>query len=390
MASESQSTMGKRDYYDVLGVSRTSDPEEIKKAFRRLAKQHHPDMVTGDKKAAEEKFKEISEAYEVLADPEKRRLYDAYGIDGLKQQVWGGQDFDWSRFTRFNDVEDIFGRDLFEQFFGRPFGGQSLFENLFGRAAGRRGSARGESLQVDVQVTLEEVAHGVRKAVQVPHAVSCDACRGTGARGGELRTCPQCNGSGQVSTSRRQGFSQFVTISTCPRCRGRGRWAEAPCATCRGRGALQRTSTLEVQIPAGAPDAVRLRVPGQGEAGDPGAPPGDLFVVVRVADHPIFRREGSDVVVELPVTIAEAALGADIEVPTLDGAARLDVPPGTQSHTILRMRGKGIPDLETGRPGDELVRVLVVTPSKLTNEERRLLERLRELQRDSVRHRPRR
>jgi len=389
MGAESQSTMGKRDYYDVLGVPRTADPDEIKKAFRRLAKQHHPDMVTGDKKAAEEKFKEISEAYEVLADPEKRRLYDAYGVDGLKQQVWGGEDFDWSRFTRFNDVEDIFGRDLFEQFFGRPSGGQSLFENLFGGVAGR-GPVRGQSLQVEVQVTLEEVARGVRKSVQIPHAVSCEACRGTGARGGDLRTCPQCNGSGQVSTSRRRGFSQFLTISACPRCGGRGRWADAPCATCRGRGTVQRTSTLDVQIPAGAPDGVRLRIPGQGEAGNPGAPPGDLFVVVRVAEHSLFRREGNDIVLDLPITMSEAALGADIEVPTLDGAARLGVPPGTQSHTILRMRGKGVPDLETRRAGDELVRVVVVTPKKLTAEEKRLLERLQELQRDAVRDRRRR
>ncbi len=388
MTAESQSTMGKRDYYDVLGVPRTADPEEIKRAFRRLAKQHHPDMVTGDKKAAEEKFKEISEAYEVLADPEKRRLYDAYGVDGLKQQVWGGQDFDWSRFTRYNDVEDIFGRDLFEQFFGRPSGGGSLFENLFGVAGRRRGPSPGESLQVEVEVTLEEVARGGRKTVRVPHAVSCATCRGTGARGGELRTCSQCNGTGQTSTSRRRGFSQFVTITSCPRCGGRGRWAEAPCPVCGGRGTTEQTSTLDIKVPAGAPDGIRLRVPGQGEAGDAGAPPGDLYVVVRVAEHALFHREGNDIVLELPITIAEAALGAEVEVPTLGGAARLDIQPGTQSHTVLRMRGKGVPDLATGRAGDELVRVVVVTPSKLTAEERRLLERLHELQRDAVRKRP--
>ncbi len=388
MTAESQSTMGKRDYYEVLGVPRTATPDEIKRAFRRLAKQHHPDMAPGDKKAAEERFKELSEAYEVLADAEKRKLYDQYGFDGLKQQVWGGQDFDWSRFTHFGDVEDIFGRDLFQQFFGgRPFGG-SLFEGFFGTAGRRRGPGRGEDLQVGVELTLEEAARGARKTVRIPHAIPCKDCRGTGAKGGELHTCPQCKGSGQVSSSRRQGFSQFVTITTCPRCGGRGRWAETPCPTCRGRGSVQQTSSLEIQIPAGAPDGLRLRVPGQGEAGDPGGPPGDLYVVVRVADHSVFRREGNNILVEVPISYPEAALGGEIEVPTLDGTARLRVPPGTSSHTVLRMRGKGLPHLETGRPGDELVRVVIRPPSKLTAEERRLLERLRDLQREASERRP--
>ena len=388
MTAESQSTMGRRDYYEVLGVPRTASPEEIKKAFRRLAKENHPDVVTGDKKAAEERFKDISEAYEVLADPDKRKLYDAYGVDGLKQQVWGGQDFDWSRFTHFGDVEDIFGRDFFEQFFGgRPSGG-SLFEGLFGTTGRRRGPAAGEDLKLDLDVTLEEVARGAQKPIRVPHAAACDSCRGTGAKNGELRTCPQCKGSGQISSSRRQGFSQFVMITTCPRCGGQGQSAEALCPTCRGRGSVQRVSSLAVQVPAGAPDGLRLRLPGQGDAGGPGAHPGDLYVVVRVANHPVLRREGNDLVVEMPVTFAEAALGADVEVPTIDGTARLHVPPGTQSHTLLRMRGKGLPEFESRRVGDELVRIVIVTPMKLTAEERRLLERFRELQREPSRARP--
>ncbi len=374
MAGESTRSMPKRDYYDVLGVPRTASKEELKRAYRRLAKEFHPDMAKGDKKVAEEKFKELSEAYEVLADDDKRKLYDAYGAEGLKQQAWGGQDFDWSRFTHYGDIEDLFGRDLFASIFGG--GGGSLFEEFFGGPRQRRGRRRGQDLRLDIEVPLVEIARGVRKEIRVPRIAPCSVCGGTGAQGGKLVTCPQCHGQGQVSRSQTRGYSQFISISACPKCQGRGQWPETPCGTCGGQGRVETTSTLQVEIPAGVPDGLRLRVPGKGEAGSPGAPAGDLYVVVHVQDDPRFRREGPDVYLDWPVTITQAALGTEIEVPTLDGAARLRVPPGTQSHTLLRLRGKGLPDLETGRPGDELVRVVVATPTRLTSEEKELLERL--------------
>jgi len=368
--------MGKRDYYDVLGVPRAASPDEIKRAYRRLAKEYHPDMAKGDKKVAEERFKELSEAYEVLADDEKRKIYDAYGREGLKQQVWGGQDFDWSRFTHGGDVRDLFGEDFFEAFFGRsPFGG-SLFTDLFGGHAARRGPRRGRDLQVAVGVPLDELYRGTRKELQIPRAAPCETCRGTGAKGGRLVTCAACNGQGQVSRSQARGFSQFISITACPKCGGRGQWPESPCPACGGQGRIETTSTLHVEIPAGAPDGLQLRLAGKGEAGDPGAPPGDLYVVVRTLEHPPFQRDGRNVLVDWPITMARAVLGGDVEVPTLDGGARLRIPPGTQTHTVFRLRGKGLPDIETGRRGDELVRVVVRTPERLTSEERRLFEKL--------------
>ena len=382
MAGESTESMPKRDYYDVLGVPRAASQQELKRAYRRLAKQFHPDMAKGDKKAAEEKFKELSEAYEVLADDGKRKLYDAYGHEGLRQQVWGGQDFDWSRFTHYGDIEDIFGRELFTSFFG----GGSLFEEFFGGPrARRRGPRRGQDLRADIEVPLTDIAQGARKEIRIPRTAPCSECGGTGARGGRLTTCPQCRGQGQVSRSQTRGYSQFISITTCPKCQGRGQWPETPCGTCGGQGHIETTAALQVEIPAGAPDGLRLRVPGKGEAGSPGAPSGDLYVVVHVGDDSRFRREGSDIHVDWPVTFSQAALGADIEVPTLDGAARLHVPPGTQSGTFLRLRGKGLPDMETGRRGDEFVRILVMTPSRLSSEERQLLEKLDRLWGDYAR-----
>src|SRR5436190_2452006 len=380
MARESQSAMVRRDYYEVLGIPKAATADEIKKAYRRLAKEYHPDMAKGDKKVAEERFKELSEAYEVLADEGKRKIYDAYGHEGLKQKVWGGQDFDWSRFTHAGDVRDLFGDDLFQSFFGRsPFGG-SLFEDLLGGRGGRRRSPRrGQDLQVEVDSPLEGLVHGTREEIRLPRTAPCDACGGTGARDGKLVTCAQCNGQGQVSRSQSRGFSQFISITTCPKCQGRGRFPEAPCATCRGAGRMETTSTLHVEIPAGAPDGLQLRLPGKGDAGDPGGPAGDLYVVVRTREHPRFRRAGTDLLLDWPISFAKAALGGDIEVPTLDGSARVKLPPGTQTHTVFRLRGKGLPDLETGRRGDELVRVTIVTPERLDPEARKLLDRLDKL-----------
>src|SRR2546426_3474960 len=249
--------MADDDYYERLGVPRGASKDEIKRAYRRLAKKHHPDLNKDDPKAAEERFKQISEAYEVLADDDKRRIYDQFGADGLKQQVWGGEGFDWSRFTHAGDVEDIFGRDLFESFFGRSGGlGGSLFEQFFGGNVGtvgrRRGPAPGQDARVEVELSLEEVARGGRKEVTVHYPMTCPACRGTGAEGERLVTCPTCNGRGQVSASQRRGYGQFITITTCPKCNGRGQWPERPCPRCSGAGRIAERSeehTSELQSP---------------------------------------------------------------------------------------------------------------------------------------------
>jgi len=377
------------DYYGTLGVPRGASKDEIKRAYRRLAKKFHPDLNRDDPKAAEEKFKEVSEAYEVLADDEKRRIYDQFGADGLKQQVWGGQGFDWSRFTHAADVEDIFGRDFFDAFFrGTGFGGGGLFEEFFGGGTGRRrGPAPGRSLRVETEVRLEDLLHDSRKELSLRAPHPCPACQGSGAEGGKLVTCPTCQGRGQVSSSQRRGYSQFVTIAPCPKCRGRGQWPETPCHACGGSGRVTETQTIAVEIPAGAPDGLQLRVSGHGEAGEPGGRPGDLYVVLHVAPHPTFERDDQDLVMGLSITYPQAVLGAEIEIPTLDGSARLRIPPGTQSHSILRLRGKGLPALRGGGRGDQLVRVLVTTPEKVSMEERKLLERLSELQGDGNVHR---
>ena len=377
--------MAGTDYYDTLGVPRGASKDEIKRAYRRLAKRYHPDLNKENPKAAEEKFKEVSEAYEVLADDEKRRIYDQFGADGLKQQVWGGQGFDWDRFTHAADVEDIFGRDFFDAFFrGGGFGGGGLFEQLFGGSVGRaRGPAAGRSLRVDAGVRLEDLLHNSRKEISLRAPHPCPACQGTGAEGGKIVTCPTCQGRGQVSSSQRRGYSQFVTITTCPKCQGRGKWPETPCRRCAGAGRIEETRTVAVEIPAGAPDGLQLRVPGRGEAGAAGAPSGDLYVIVHVAPHPTFERDEDDVLMTLPITYPQAALGAEVEIPTLEGTARLRIPPGTQSHSILRLRGKGLPTLRGGTRGDELVRVVVTTPEKVSAEERTLLQRLAELHGDA-------
>lgn len=367
----------KRDYYEVLGIGRDTSPEEVKKAYRRLAMQFHPDRVPPDRKVeAEERFKEISEAYEVLADEEKRRLYDAYGHAGVDQQVWGGQGFDWSRFTHSSDLEDIFGDDAFRDFFGG-----SIFDSLFGRRQDARRPRRGADLRYDLELDLEDAARGAKKTFDLPRVAPCPECRGTGAKGERLVRCSQCNGSGQASRVQQRGYTRMVTITTCPKCRGRGQWPERPCASCNGSGVRQERTAVSVDIPVGAKDGMRLRLAGRGEADPRGGPAGDLYLVLHVRDHPAFHRQGDDVVLDLPITFAQASLGAEVEVPTLEGTARLRIPAGTQTHSFLRLRGKGLPNLETGERGDELVRVVLVTPTNLTPEERRLFAELEETER---------
>ncbi|MDD1770331.1 MAG: molecular chaperone DnaJ [Methanomassiliicoccales archaeon] len=363
----------KRDYYAVLGVAKGSSPDDIKAAYRTLARKYHPDVTKEDKAEAEERFKEISEAYEVLVDPEKRKLYDQYGFAGLSGQ-FGQGGFQWSDFTHAQDVSDIFG-DMGN--FG--FGG-SLFDALFGGGRRRTGPHQGQSLRYDVEITLEEASKGESREVQIPHAVACEACHGTGAKGGKLTQCPTCGGKGQIQNVQQRGYSRFVSITPCPRCGGRGQLAEARCPECGGRGQQVRTQKLSVDIPPGIDDGMRLRVPGAGDVSSDGGPPGDLFVVVHVRQHEIFRREGADLWIELPVSFADAAMGAETEVPTIDGKATLHIPPGTQGNAIFRMKGNGLQKVGERGKGDQFVRVQIRVPKKLSTEQKALLKKFSELE----------
>ncbi|HIJ16209.1 MAG TPA: molecular chaperone DnaJ [Thermoplasmata archaeon] len=359
----------KRDYYDTLGVQRTASKDDIKKAYRKLAMKYHPDMNKEKTKEAEEKFKELSEAYEVLADDEKKQRYDQFGHEGVQSTFKGGG-FDWSDFTHYGDISDIFGNS-------GGFGG-SIFDQFFGGGQRRSGPQEGRSLRYDIEVTLEDAAAGVEKDIRVPHSVSCKTCGGMGAKPGDMKTCPTCKGSGQVQRGQKRGYTSFVTISACPTCRGGGKQVTKPCPDCNGAGSVQTTSTLQVSIPKGAEEGMRLRIRGAGEAGPNGGPSGDLYIVIHIEDHPVFDRDGHDLWVEAPVTFAQAALGADVDVPTIDGTARVTVPAGTQTGTVLRLKGKGMPDLRGYGTGDQFVKVSVVTPAKLTAEQRNMMKKLGE------------
>ena len=363
----------KRDYYEVLGVAKGASPDEIKKAYRELARKYHPDVTKEDKKEAEERFKEVSEAYEVLVDPDKRRLYDQYGHAGVSGQ-FGQGGFQWSDFTHAQDISDIFG-----DMGGFGFGG-SLFDALFGGGMRRQGPHQGQSLRYDVEITLEEAAKGESREIQIPHTVACEACNGTGAKGGKLTTCPTCGGKGQIQNVQQRGYSRFVSITPCPRCGGRGSLAEARCPECSGRGQQVRTQKLSVDIPAGIDDGMRLRMQGAGDISPDGGPPGDLFVVVHVKPHEIFKREGADLWIELPVSFADAALGADATVPTIEGKAMLHIPPGTQGNAVFRMKGNGLRRIGERGKGDQFVRVQIRVPKKLSAEQKELLKKFTELE----------
>ena len=355
----------KRDYYEVLGLPKGAGTDDIKRAYRALAKKYHPDLNKENPKEAEEKFKEVSEAYEVLADDNKRKLYDQYGHQAV-DQTFGQQGFTWDQFTHYSDIEDLFGG--FDIFGGDPFG-------IFGRRRrGATGPEEGSDLRTDIEITLEEAAGGVDREIEVPHSAACGECGGTGAeKGSSPRKCPRCGGSGRMQNVRAQGYSQFITITTCDACSGRGTFIDRPCRECRGSGIVSKQERIEITIPPGADTGLRLRVGGKGEAGRRGGPPGDLYVIIHVRRHPKFQRDGNDLYMETDISFVQAALGAEIDVPTLDGKARVTIPPGTQTHTIFRLQGKGMPRFgRTGR-GDQFVRVQVVTPRSITGRQEELL-----------------
>ncbi|MBI5253648.1 MAG: molecular chaperone DnaJ [Euryarchaeota archaeon] len=361
--------MRKRDYYDVLGVGRNTSKEDIKKAYRRLAMQYHPDRNKSPD--AGEKFKEISEAYGVLSDDAKRQQYDTFGHAGI------GERYTQEDIFRGINFEDIF-RDI-----GFGFGGvDSIFDIFFGgRRRYKTGPRKGADLAYELEITLEEAASGVSKKIEFHRTGVCSTCNGTGAKPGTSpKACPSCNGSGQISQTRRTPFGHFTSITTCSRCRGEGKIIEVPCTVCGGRGAVQIPRSISVKIPPGVEEGSRLRIAGEGEAGERGAQPGDLYVIMHIKPHEIFIREGEDIFCEVPITFSQAALGDEIQVPTLDGRAKIKIPPGTQSGTIFRLKGKGMQSMRGYGRGDEHVRVTVKTPTNLTDEQRKLFKQLASLE----------
>jgi molecular chaperone DnaJ len=347
----------KRDYYEVLGVSRSADESELKTAYRRLALQYHPDRNPDDPDA-EEKFKEASEAYAVLSDPEKRSRYDHFGFEGVGAGGPGG--FPGTDFGNFGDI--------FSDLFGDLFGGR-----MGGRRRGR--GQRGADLRYNYEIDLANVLEGTEASLRIPKMMRCGSCEGTGAREGTSpQRCERCGGSGQAIFQ--QGL--FRISRPCEACSGEGWVIRDPCPSCRGTGRIEGQKTIKVGIPRGAEDGLRLRVPGEGEAGISGGPAGDLYVVISIRPHPLFARDGSELLCEVPISFAQAALGAEIEVPTLEGKRKLRIPEGTQSGKIFRLRGMGLPTLRSSARGDQLVRIFVEVPTKLTGRQRELLEQFAE------------
>lgn len=354
----------KRDYYEILGVSKSATPDEIKKAYRNLAMKHHP-----DKGGDAEKFKEISESYAVLSDPQKRSSYDQFGHEGFSQQY---SQEDIFRGAHFEDFEDLFKRAGFG-------GGASGFEDMFGEFFGfgsgsRRGRRqRGANLVTELEITLEQAAKGVKKEIPIKHTRMCSRCRGSrGEPASGVETCNQCRGSGQMQQTRQAGMMRFVTVVTCNKCSGEGIIIKEPCKSCKGSGTEYREEVISATIPQGIENGMQLRLEGLGEAGPGGT--GDLYITVYVKKHDLFEREGDDLYLRIPVRFAQATLGTDLEVPTLFGKAKIHVPAGTQSHTTFRLKGEGLPNVRNHKKGDEYVQVIVQIPKKLSEKQKQLLK----------------
>jgi len=347
--------MTKKDYYEILGVQKNAGTDEIKKAYRKLAMEWHPDRNKNSE--AEAKFKEISEAYAVLSDEKKRATYDQYGHSGF-DQMYSQEDI--FRNANFSDFEDLFG--------GAGFGGSAfgdMFSSFFGGMGRRRQGDYGADLETEIEITLEEVAKGAKKDVQVYHSVECSKCSGSGAEpGSNITTCRQCNGNGQVKQGRRAGPMMFYTVTTCPKCHGQGKSVESPCKQCNGSGRISEKEHIKVDIPKGIESGMRVRLDNLGQYGKDGN--GDLYVQVYVQQHKIFERNENDIWINVPVSYSQAALGDKIEVPTLFGKANLRIPAGTQSHTVFRLDGEGLPTVRGSGKGDEMVRIIVEVPKKLS------------------------
>jgi molecular chaperone DnaJ len=348
--------MPKKDYYQILGVGKDANQEEIKKAFRQLARKYHPDVAG---KESEEKFKEINEAFQVLNDPQKRAQYDQYGSSAFRSE-----DFSGSRWPSFDELFRDFGfGDIFDVFSGF-------------RERGRAGPEEGADLRYDLEINLEDAFLGLTEKIDVPGFVACKTCDGTGAKHGSTKECPDCDGRGEVRKLRRSAFAQVVSIAACNRCNGSGQIIEKPCDDCKETGRVHRTKKIEVKIPRGVDDGSYLRVSGQGEAGHNGGSPGDLYVVIHVKRHTIFDRHESDLFCQATISLGQAILGSEIEIPTINGKAKLKIPAGTQSHTVFRLKGQGMPDLHSSRRGDQLVKIVVKIPENLNEKQKSVLREL--------------
>ena len=356
----------KRDYYEVLGVSRGASEDEIKKAYKKMARKYHPDLNPGDK-TAEEKFKEVNEAYEVLSDADKKARYDQYGHAGVDPNFGAGGfggGFDGS--FDFGDLGDIFG-----SFFGGGFGG--------GRRTNPNAPQRGESIRMSIAISFEEAAFGCEKAVTVERYETCDTCHGNGcAPGTSPEVCPDCHGTGTVQVRRQTPMGVFATSSPCPKCGGKGRIIHQPCKDCRGSGMVRKKKTIQASIPAGIDNGQTISIRGQGNAGKNGGPAGDLLITITVRPHELFRREGTSVLCEAPITFTQAVLGAELEIPTIDGKVKYTLPEGTQSGTTFRLKGKGIPSLNGRGRGDQYVSVYIETPRNLNKEQKEALKKFAE------------
>ena len=356
----------KRDYYEVLGVSRGASEDEIKKAYKKMARKYHPDLNPGDK-TAEEKFKEVNEAYEVLSDADKKARYDQYGHAGVDPNFGAGGfggGFDGS--FDFGDLGDIFG-----SFFGGGFGG--------GRRTNPNAPQRGESIRMSITISFEEAAFGCEKAVTVERYETCDTCHGNGcAPGTSPEVCPDCHGTGTVQVRRQTPMGVFATSSPCPKCGGKGRIIHQPCKDCRGSGMVRKKKTIQASIPAGIDNGQTISIRGQGNAGKNGGPAGDLLITITVRPHELFRREGTSVLCEAPITFTQAVLGAELEIPTIDGKVKYTLPEGTQSGTTFRLKGKGIPSINGRGRGDQYVTVYIETPKNLNKEQKEALKKFAE------------
>ena len=356
----------KRDYYEVLGVSRGASEDEIKKAYKKMARKYHPDLNPGDK-TAEEKFKEANEAYEVLSDADKKARYDQYGHAGVDPNFGAGGfggGFDGS--FDFGDLGDIFG-----SFFGGGFGG--------GRRTNPNAPQRGESIRMSIAISFEEAAFGCEKAVTVERYETCDTCHGNGcAPGTSPEVCPDCHGTGTVQVRRQTPMGVFATSSPCPKCGGKGRIIHQPCKDCRGSGMVRKKKTIQASIPAGIDNGQTISIRGQGNAGKNGGPAGDLLITITVRPHELFRREGTSVLCEAPITFTQAVLGAELEIPTIDGKVKYTLPEGTQSGTTFRLKGKGIPSINGRGRGDQYVTVYIETPKNLNKEQKEALKKFAE------------
>ena len=352
----------KRDYYEVMGVPKNASDEEIKKAYRKLAKKYHPDLNPGDKEA-EAKFKEVNEAYEVLSDKDKRARYDQFGFAGVDPNYGAGQGGFGGGFGGFDmgDLGDIFG-----SFFGGGFGGSSRSR--------RNAPQRGETLQQRIILSFEEAAFGCEKEISINRIESCEDCGGTGAeQGSSVETCSNCRGSGMVTQTQRTPLGMFQTQAACPNCRGTGKIIRKPCKKCSGTGKVRKSRTLKVKIPAGIDDGQSIQLRGQGNAGTNGGPNGDVIVTIAIRPHPIFNRDGNNVICDIPISFPQAALGDTLQVPTIDGKVEYTIPEGTQNGTVFRLKGKGIQNVNGRGRGDQYVRVTIEVPTRLTEHQKRLL-----------------